>query len=70
LLAGATMATVSPARKAAGLMNGVDWVIPIADRVYNAALQHLERFAVACTVWGDLFNRPDCVFVQSGKKRE
>jgi hypothetical protein len=30
----------------------------------------LERFADACTVWGDLFNRPDCGFVQSGKKRE
>jgi hypothetical protein len=30
----------------------------------------LEQVAVACTVWGDLFNRPDCGFVQSGKKRE
>jgi hypothetical protein len=30
----------------------------------------LERFAGACTVWGDLFNRPVCGFVQSGKKRE
>jgi hypothetical protein len=30
----------------------------------------LERFAGACTVWGELFTRPDCGFVQSGKKRE
>jgi hypothetical protein len=30
----------------------------------------LDRIAVAFTVWGDLFNRPVCGFVQSGKKRE
>jgi hypothetical protein len=28
------------------------------------------RLANACTVWGDLFNRPVCVFVRSGNGRE
>jgi len=30
----------------------------------------LDRIAIAYTVWGDLFNRPVCGFIQSGKKRE
>jgi hypothetical protein len=31
---------------------------------------NLERIANACTVWGDLFNRPDCGFVRLGYMRE
>jgi CheY-like chemotaxis protein len=38
--------------------------------VTDTAMPVLERIAVACTVWGDLFNRPVCGFVHSGKKRE
>src|SRR5262245_34223416 len=34
----------------------------------------LEQFAIAYTMWGDLFNRPACGFVrpgvQAGKRRE
>jgi hypothetical protein len=29
-----------------------------------------DRIAGACTVWGDLINRPVCGFIQSGEKRE
>jgi hypothetical protein len=30
----------------------------------------LWQFAIARTLWGDLFNRPDLGFVRSGNKRE
>ena len=30
----------------------------------------LWRFAIACTVWGDLFNRPVCGVVRQGNVRE
>jgi len=30
----------------------------------------LWRFAIACTVWGDLFNRPVCGVVWLGNARE
>jgi hypothetical protein len=42
----------------------------IEVRSIHAAAGRLERFAGACKMWGDLFNRPDCGFVQSGNKRE
>jgi hypothetical protein len=36
-------------------------------RLIDLALK--VRFAIACTVWGDLFNRPVCGFVSLGNKR-
>jgi hypothetical protein len=33
-------------------------------------VQDLERTAIACTVWGDLFNRPVYGFVTLGNVRE
>jgi hypothetical protein len=44
-----------------------------AARVLASVLSpnpRLERIAIACTVWGDLFNRPVCGFVRLGNKRE
>jgi len=36
----------------------------------NVDVIDLERIAIACTVWGDLFNRPDCGFARLGDMRE
>jgi hypothetical protein len=49
----------------------IKWVRrPIVVVVICRHFDVLYRFANACTVWGDLFNRPVCGFIQSGKKRE
>jgi hypothetical protein len=34
----------------------------------DCAAQRLDRIAGDCTMWGDLFNRPVCGIVQSGKE--
>jgi len=34
--------------------------IPVVGRGANFYWFDLWRFAIACTVWGDLFNRPVC----------
>jgi len=41
-----------------------------ANGLFAALLRPLWRFAIACTVWGDLFNRPVCGFVRLGTVRE
>jgi hypothetical protein len=41
---------------------------PMPSRLASGGV--LNRFANTCIVWGDLFNRPVCGFVQSGSRRE